>query len=79
MNKKNMIAIYILLGVIIALLIYVIIQNNEMKNEIINAGNYLSEKIDKNETLQDKITKKDVILMLIQILLLPFFPDFYSC
>lgn len=41
-----MIAIYILLGVIIALLIYVIIQNNEMKNEIINAGNYLSEKID---------------------------------
>lgn len=46
MNKKNMIAIYILLGVIIALLIYVIIQNNEMKNEIINAGNYLSEKID---------------------------------
>lgn len=41
MNKKNMIAIYILLGVIIALLIYVIIQNNEMKNEIINAGNYL--------------------------------------
>ena len=45
MNKKNMIAIYILLGVIIALLIYVIIQNNEMKNEIINAGNYLSEKI----------------------------------
>ena len=46
MNKKNMIAIYILLGVIKALLIYVIIQNNEMKNEIINAGNYLSEKID---------------------------------
>lgn len=46
MNKKNMIAIYILLGVIIALLIYAIIQNNEMKNEIINAGNYLSEKID---------------------------------
>lgn len=46
MNKKNMIAIYILLGVIIALLIYVIIQNNEMKNEIINVGNYLSEKID---------------------------------
>ena len=46
MNKKNMIAIYILLGVIIALLIYVIIQNNEMKNEIINAGNYLSKKID---------------------------------
>ena len=46
MNKKNMIAIYIWLGVIIALLIYVIIQNNEMKNEIINAGNYLSEKID---------------------------------
>ena len=46
MNKKNMIAIYILLGVIISLLIYVIIQNNEMKNEIINAGNYLSEKID---------------------------------
>lgn len=46
MNKKNMIAIFILLGVIIALLIYVIIQNNEMKNEIINAGNYLSEKID---------------------------------
>lgn len=46
MNKKNMIAIYILLGVIMALLIYVIIQNNEMKNEIINAGNYLSEKID---------------------------------
>lgn len=46
MNKKNMIAIYILLGVIIALLIYVIIQNNEIKNEIINAGNYLSEKID---------------------------------
>ena len=46
MNKMNMIAIYILLGVIIALLIYVIIQNNEMKNEIINAGNYLSEKID---------------------------------
>lgn len=46
MNKKNMIAIYILLGVIITLLIYVIIQNNEMKNEIINAGNYLSEKID---------------------------------
>lgn len=46
MNKKNMIAIYILLGIIIALLIYVIIQNNEMKNEIINAGNYLSEKID---------------------------------
>lgn len=46
MNKKNMIVIYILLGVIIALLIYVIIQNNEMKNEIINAGNYLSEKID---------------------------------
>lgn len=46
MNKKNMIAIYILLGVIIALQIYVIIQNNEMKNEIINAGNYLSEKID---------------------------------
>ena len=46
MNKKNMIAIYILLGVIIALLIYVIIQNNEMKNEIINAVNYLSEKID---------------------------------
>lgn len=46
MNKKNMLAIYILLGVIIALLIYVIIQNNEMKNEIINAGNYLSEKID---------------------------------
>lgn len=46
MNKKNMIAIYILLGVIIALLIYVVIQNNEMKNEIINAGNYLSEKID---------------------------------
>ena len=46
MNKKNMIAIYILLGVIIALLIYVIIQNNEMKNEIINAGNYLSENID---------------------------------
>lgn len=46
MNKKNMIAIYILLGVIIALLIYVIIQNNEMKNEIINAGNYLAEKID---------------------------------
>lgn len=45
MNKKNMIAIYILLGVIIALQIYVIIQNNEMKNEIINAGNYLSEKI----------------------------------
>ena len=41
-----MIAIYILLGVIIALLIYVIIQNNEIKNEIINAGNYLSEKID---------------------------------
>ena len=41
-----MIAIYILLGVIIALLIYVIIQNNEMKNEIINAVNYLSEKID---------------------------------
>ena len=41
-----MIEIYILLGVIIALLIYVIIQNNEMKNEIINAGNYLSEKID---------------------------------
>lgn len=46
MNKKNMIAIYILLGIIIVLLIYVIIQNNEMKNEIINAGNYLSEKID---------------------------------
>ena len=46
MNKKNMIASYILLGVIIALLIYLIIQNNEMKNEIINAGNYLSEKID---------------------------------
>ena len=46
MNKKNMIAIYILLGVIIALLIYVISQNNEMKNEIINDGNYLSEKID---------------------------------
>ena len=36
----------------------------------------LSEKIDKNETLQDKITKKDVILMLIQILLLPFFHPF---
>lgn len=36
----------------------------------------LSEKIDKNETLQEKITKKDVILMLIQILLLPFFHPF---
>ena len=31
MNKKNMIAIYILLGVIIALLIYVIIQNMKIK------------------------------------------------
>ena len=46
MNKKNMIVFYILLGVIIALLIYVIIQNNELKKEFINAGNYLSEKID---------------------------------
>lgn len=46
MNKKNMIAIYILLALIITLQIYVIIQNNDMKNEIINAGNYLSEKID---------------------------------
>ena len=44
MNKKNMIAIYILLGVIIALLIYVIIQNNEMKNEIINVK-YLHDEI----------------------------------
>ena len=36
----------------------------------------LERKIDRNETLQDKITKKDVILMLIQILLLPFFHPF---
>lgn len=38
MNKKNMIAIYILLGVIIALLIYVIIQNNEMKMKLSMLG-----------------------------------------
>lgn len=46
MNKKNVIAIYILLGIIIALQICIMSQNNDIKNEIINAGNYLSEKID---------------------------------
>ena len=46
MDKKNFIIIYILLGIIIALLIWLMIQNGEMKNDIINLGNYLSEKID---------------------------------
>lgn len=46
MDKRNLIVIYVLLGIIIVLLVYLAIQNNELKKEIINAGNYLSEKID---------------------------------
>ena len=46
MNKSNLWAVYVLLGVIIALLLYLILQQNAMRNELINAGNYLSEKID---------------------------------
>ena len=46
MNQRHMTAIYLLLAIIIALQIHLTIQNIKMKNEMINAGNYLSEKID---------------------------------
>lgn len=46
MDKKGLIVMYVLLGIIIVLLVYLIIQNYELKNEVINAGNYLSKKID---------------------------------
>lgn len=36
----------------------------------------LSKKVDRKEALQDKITKKDIILILLPLLLLPFFQPF---
>ncbi len=50
MNNKNGKVIYFLLGIIIVLLIYLIIQSHDMGkdilNEIINNGSSLSRKID---------------------------------
>lgn len=44
--KKKLTIICILLGIIIALQVCLIFQNIELKREIINGTNYLSEKID---------------------------------
>lgn len=46
MNKRNLVVIYALLTIIIALLMYIILQNNQMQADFINGANYLSEKID---------------------------------
>lgn len=46
MNKRHLMIIYFLLVIIIITLIYLIVQNHNLKNEIINIGNYISEKVD---------------------------------
>lgn len=46
MSKKQFAIICVLLSIIIALLIYIIYQNNSMAQNTVNVLNYISDKID---------------------------------
>ncbi len=46
MSKKQFLIICVLLLVIIALLIYIANQNNQLMKDFLNVSNYLSDKID---------------------------------
>ena len=46
MSKKQFAIICVLLSIIIALLIYIIYQNNSMVQDTVNALNHISDKID---------------------------------
>jgi hypothetical protein len=46
MKKRVLLFNYIILVVIISLLIYLIVKNNQLRTDMVNLGNYISEKLD---------------------------------
>lgn len=46
MSKKQFLMVCVLLFVIIALLLYIANQNNQLMKDFLNVSNYLSDKID---------------------------------
>ncbi|MPN06908.1 hypothetical protein SDC9_154165 [bioreactor metagenome] len=46
MSKRHLVVIYLLLAVIVCMQLYIIKQNDQIKRDIVNSGNYISEKLD---------------------------------
>lgn len=46
MNKRHLTVIYLLLIIIVGMQIYIIKQTNNIKADMYNGGNYISDKID---------------------------------
>ena len=52
MNKHNLTGIYILLVIIVGMQFFIINKTNKIQADVVNGGNYISEKID---TLTSKV------------------------